>query len=161
MGPGNIAQILARLKTKMGGSLPSDFITWLEIILGGEKDLLACQYKYVSRPPNLLKLFDWFTYAHYDVNSNYNWYQYFNDQMTASGLTSTEIGYVKIWSSDYPKVGVKAEKSWVIANNPSYYRNTRFAGRGSCLPPDSSSKMTTTISRTMALARATWEAQYV
>jgi hypothetical protein len=24
--------------------------------------------------------------------------------MTAAGLTSTEIGYVKIWSSDYPKV---------------------------------------------------------
>ncbi|CAE6526129.1 unnamed protein product [Rhizoctonia solani] len=79
MGPKNIAQILARLKTKMGGSLPSDFITWLEVILGGEKDLLACSY------------------------NDYNWYQYFNDQMTAVGLTSTEIGYVKIWSSDYPK----------------------------------------------------------
>ncbi|KAG8710734.1 hypothetical protein FRC09_020951 [Ceratobasidium sp. 395] len=79
MGPKNIAQIMARLKTKMGGSLPSDFITWLEVILGGEKDLLACQY------------------------NDYNWYQYFNDQMTAAGLTSTEIGYVKIWSSDYPK----------------------------------------------------------
>jgi alpha-amylase len=50
MGPKNIAQILARLKTKMGGSLPSDFITWLEIIIGGEKDLLACQYKYVFQP---------------------------------------------------------------------------------------------------------------
>ncbi|KAL5633527.1 hypothetical protein ACGC1H_003875 [Rhizoctonia solani] len=79
MGPKNIAQILARLKTKMGGSLPPDFITWLEIILGGEKDLLACSY------------------------NDYNWYQYFNEQMTAAGLSSTEIGYVKIWSSDYPK----------------------------------------------------------
>ncbi|CAE6455070.1 unnamed protein product [Rhizoctonia solani] len=79
MGPKNIAQILARLKTKMGGSLPPDFITWLEIIIGGEKDLLACSY------------------------NDYNWYQYFNEQMTAAGLSSTEIGYVKIWSSDYPK----------------------------------------------------------
>ncbi|CAE6369313.1 unnamed protein product [Rhizoctonia solani] len=79
MGPKNIAQILARLKTKMGGSLPPDFITWLEIILGGEKDLLACSY------------------------NDYNWYQYFNEQMSAAGLSSTEIGYVKIWSSDYPK----------------------------------------------------------
>lgn len=42
--------------------------------------------------------------AEHDYDSNYNWYQYFNDQMTASGLTATEIGYVKIWSSDYPKV---------------------------------------------------------
>ncbi|KAF8705364.1 Alpha amylase, catalytic domain, partial [Rhizoctonia solani] len=82
MGPKNIAQILARLKTKMGGSLPPDFITWLEIILGGEKDLLACSY------------------------NDYNWYQYFNEQMSAAGLSSTEIGYVKIWSSDYPKGSV-------------------------------------------------------
>lgn len=57
MGPKNIAQILARLKTKMGGSLPSDFITWLEIIIGGEKDLLACQYKYV-----LLRLINLYTF---------------------------------------------------------------------------------------------------
>ncbi|KAG5651352.1 hypothetical protein H0H81_008991 [Sphagnurus paluster] len=79
MGPKNIAQILARLKTKMGGSLPSDFITWLEIIIGGEKDLLACQ------------------------SNDYNWYGNFNNFMSSAGLTSTEIGYVKIWSSDYPK----------------------------------------------------------
>jgi hypothetical protein len=37
-------------------------------------------------------------------SSDYNWYQYFNEQMSAAGLSSTEIGYVKIWSSDYPKV---------------------------------------------------------
>ncbi|KAG5640103.1 hypothetical protein DXG03_001210 [Asterophora parasitica] len=79
MGPNNIAQILARLKTKMGGSLPPDFITWLEIIIGGEKDLLACS------------------------NNDYNWYTNFNGYMSSAGLTATEIGYVKIWSSDYPK----------------------------------------------------------
>lgn len=79
MGPNNIAQILARFKTKMGGSLPTNFITWLEIIIGGEKDLLACS------------------------NNSYNWYTNFNTLMTAAGLTATEIAYVKIWSSDYPK----------------------------------------------------------
>jgi len=26
----------------MGGSLPSDFITYLEVLIGGEKDLLIC-----------------------------------------------------------------------------------------------------------------------
>ncbi|KAG8682754.1 hypothetical protein FRC11_014441 [Ceratobasidium sp. 423] len=100
MGPKNIAQILARLKTKMGGSLPSDFITWLEIILGGEKDLLACSYKFV------FSLGSWYMRTDNFDSSDYNWYQYFNDQMTAAGLTSTEIGYVKIWSSDYPKGSV-------------------------------------------------------
>ncbi|KAG6914997.1 hypothetical protein DXG01_014011 [Tephrocybe rancida] len=79
MGPNNIALILAKLKNKMGGALPADFITWLEIIIGGEKDLLACSDNY------------------------YNWYSNFNTLMTSAGLSSTEIGYVKIWSSDYPK----------------------------------------------------------
>lgn len=31
MGPTPTSQILARLKTKMGGSFPDDFITWLEV----------------------------------------------------------------------------------------------------------------------------------
>lgn len=33
IGPTSVSQILARLKTKMGGSLPDDFITWLEVRL--------------------------------------------------------------------------------------------------------------------------------
>ncbi|KAJ7912991.1 glycoside hydrolase superfamily [Mycena leptocephala] len=47
MGPNNIAQILARLKAKMGGSLPADFITWLEILIGGEKSLALGLIKYL------------------------------------------------------------------------------------------------------------------
>ncbi|KAJ6609042.1 glycoside hydrolase superfamily [Mycena sp. CBHHK59/15] len=79
MGPNNIAQILARLKTKMGGSFPPDFITWLEVIIGGEKALLACE------------------------SNDYNWYGNFNGFMSAAGLSASEIAMVKIWSSDYPK----------------------------------------------------------
>lgn len=26
----------------MGGKLPDDFISWLEVLLGGESDLLMC-----------------------------------------------------------------------------------------------------------------------
>lgn len=26
----------------MGGKLPEDFITWMEVLLGGEADLLMC-----------------------------------------------------------------------------------------------------------------------
>ncbi|KAG6856246.1 hypothetical protein H0H87_006105 [Tephrocybe sp. NHM501043] len=97
MGPNNIALILAKLKAKMGGTLPTDFITWLEIIIGGEKELLACSDKLVVIAHNsldvLLTSFD----------SSYNWYTNFKTLMSSAGLSSTEIGYVKIWSSDYPK----------------------------------------------------------
>lgn len=41
--PDSIAAILAKFKANMGGGdLPDDFITWLEVLLGGEKDLLMC-----------------------------------------------------------------------------------------------------------------------
>ncbi len=44
MGPDNIAAIFKKMKVKLGGGdLPEDFITYLEVIIGGEKDLLMCQ----------------------------------------------------------------------------------------------------------------------
>ena len=32
----------------MGGYFPEDFITWLEVLIGGEKDLLMCTDNYYS-----------------------------------------------------------------------------------------------------------------
>jgi alpha-amylase len=63
----------------MGGTLPPEFITWLEVIMGGEKGLLACDY------------------------NSYNYYEYFNDAMRKVGLSNSDISKVKIWSSDFPK----------------------------------------------------------
>lgn len=41
--PASIAAILAKFKANMGGGeLPDDWITWLEVLLGGEKDMLMC-----------------------------------------------------------------------------------------------------------------------
>lgn len=41
--PPSIAAILAKFKANLGGGeLPDDFVTWLEVLLGGEKDLLMC-----------------------------------------------------------------------------------------------------------------------
>lgn len=40
--PKSLAAILAKLKSNLGGDLPEDFVTWLEVIIGGEKDLLMC-----------------------------------------------------------------------------------------------------------------------
>ena len=43
ISPDNLAAILAKFKASMGGAdFPDDFISYLEVIIGGEKDLLMC-----------------------------------------------------------------------------------------------------------------------
>ncbi|KAJ3307425.1 hypothetical protein HDV03_000073 [Kappamyces sp. JEL0829] len=79
ISPDDLAAIFGKLAKKMGGSLPPEFITYLEVLIGGEKDLLCCTY------------------------SNYDYYQYFTDVLGAAGLSQTDIAKIKIWSSDYPK----------------------------------------------------------
>lgn len=63
----------------MGGSLPSDFISYLEVLIGGEKDLLMCNDNY------------------------YNYAKSFDNVMKQTGLSDDDIYKIKIWSSDYPK----------------------------------------------------------
>jgi len=63
----------------LGGSLPEDFIAYLEVILGGEKDLLMCD------------------------DGDYNFGASFEKKMADAGLSADEIAKIKIWSSDYPK----------------------------------------------------------
>lgn len=79
ISPDAIANIMVRLKKNLGGELPVDFFTWLEVIIGGEKDLLCCNY------------------------NNYNFYAYFRDALITRGFSDEEILKIKIWSSDYPK----------------------------------------------------------
>ena len=64
ISPKNLAAILAKLKANMGGRLPDDFITYLEVIIGGEKDLLMCQ------------------------SNDYNYGQNFADFMREAGLSN-------------------------------------------------------------------------
>lgn len=63
----------------MGGHLPADFIAWLEVIIGGEKDLLACQ------------------------ENSYDFYGYLTKALASHGLSKEDIDKIKIWSSDYPR----------------------------------------------------------
>jgi alpha-amylase len=63
----------------MGGTLPADFISWLEVLIGGEKRLLCCEY------------------------NSYNYYEYLNDALKRNGLSSTDVAKIKIWSADFPK----------------------------------------------------------
>lgn len=41
--PDSLAAIFAKVKKNLGGGdLPADFISYLEVLIGGEKDLLFC-----------------------------------------------------------------------------------------------------------------------
>lgn len=79
MSPTDLAAILALFKKNLGGSLPPDFLTYLEVLVGGEKDLLCCQ------------------------NSTYDYYVGFNALMRQQGLTEEDVAKVLIFSSDYPR----------------------------------------------------------
>ena len=80
IAPDDIVGILSKFRANMGGSLPSEFITWLEILLGGEASMLMC-----------------------NEGSGYNYGPYLEDQLYAAGFSQTEVYQVKIWNSGYPK----------------------------------------------------------
>ncbi|KAJ3180357.1 hypothetical protein HDU85_004062 [Gaertneriomyces sp. JEL0708] len=87
--PHSLSAILARLRSKMGGTFPDDFITWLEVIMGGERDLLFCS------------------------GGEYSWYTNLDNKLKSLGLSNTDIKKIKIWSSDYPKE-FPACGNWVL-----------------------------------------------
>ena len=73
ISPDNLAAIFVILKSNLGGTLPDDFLTWLEVIIGGEKDLLMCQ------------------------DNPYNYGKSFENRMRQKGLSDSDIFKVKIW----------------------------------------------------------------
>jgi alpha-amylase len=92
ISPDNLAAIFRKFKNNLGGGdFPDDFITYLEVIIGGEKELLMCN-------PN-----------------PYNFGTYFATAMNKAGLSDSDIFKVKIWSSDYPKE-FPICGSWVISS---------------------------------------------
>ena len=40
----DLAAIFGKVKKYMGGALPDDFMAYLEVITGGEADMLVCNY---------------------------------------------------------------------------------------------------------------------
>jgi len=77
--PDDLVAIFTKLKRNLGGSLPDDFITWWEILLGGEAQLLLC-----------------------NTDSGYNYGLYVVNQLKAKGFSDAEIDRIKIWNSGYP-----------------------------------------------------------
>jgi len=78
--PDDIVGIFSRLKVNLGGSFPPDFVVWMEVLLGGEADMLLCQ-----------------------TDSGYNYAQYLSTALANAGFTQAEIDMLKIWYSAYPK----------------------------------------------------------
>jgi alpha-amylase len=78
--PDDLVAIFAKFKRNLGGALPNDFFTWLEILLGGEADLLMC-----------------------NPASGYNYGEYFTQKLAEAGFTQAEINKIKTWNSGYPK----------------------------------------------------------
>ena len=78
--PDDLVKILGKLRRNLGGALPADFITWLEVLLGGEKDMLMC-----------------------DTGSGYNYGGYLETALLRSGFDQGDVDKVKIWNSGYPK----------------------------------------------------------
>lgn len=72
--PESLSAIFAQFKSNMGGAMPDDFVAWLEVLLGGEKDLLMC-----------------------NANSGYNYGVGFVNAMKAAGLNDDDIYKIKIW----------------------------------------------------------------
>jgi alpha-amylase len=88
--PESLSKILAKVKANLGGGdLPADFITYLEVLIGGEAGLLMCN------------------------EGDYQYTTSFDKKMSAAGLSDSDISKVKIWSSDYPKE-MPICGSWII-----------------------------------------------
>lgn len=78
--PDDLVGIFTKFKANLGGKLPSDFFTWLEVLLGGEADLLMC-----------------------NEASGYNYGKYFTGKLAAAGFSDEEILQIKTWNCGYPK----------------------------------------------------------
>ena len=80
ISPADLAQIFKKLKDNLGGGeLPDDFTAYLEVLFGGEKDLLMCG------------------------GGDYSYGSPFVNKLKAAGLSDGDVDKIKIWGSDYPK----------------------------------------------------------
>eukprot|EP00770_Monocercomonoides_exilis_P008203 MONOS_8161.1-p1 / transcript=MONOS_8161.1 / gene=MONOS_8161 / organism=Monocercomonoides_exilis_PA203 / gene_product=alpha amylase / transcript_product=alpha amylase / location=Mono_scaffold00299:40497-42404(-) / protein_length=636 / sequence_SO=supercontig / SO=protein_coding / is_pseudo=false len=75
--PKDLAAIFAKFKARLGGNITEDWITWLEVLTGGESWLLV-------------------------RDSEYSYTTGLTREMKAVGLSDEDIDKVKIWWSGYP-----------------------------------------------------------
>ncbi|TMW56821.1 hypothetical protein Poli38472_006831 [Pythium oligandrum] len=79
MHPADVAAIFGNFNKYMGGSLPEDFISWGEVLLGKTDKFLVC-----------------------DETSEINFYRGLDNRYKSENISDADIEKIKIWSSDYP-----------------------------------------------------------
>ena len=111
--PDSLTQIFTKLRDNLGGKLPDDFVSWLEVILGGEADLLMC-----------------------NPSSGYNFGLYLENKLKSAGWDQTDVDKIKIWNSGYPKepekgygCGTISPKRNVIQNDDHDQQNPGSSSR--------------------------------
>lgn len=78
--PTDLGAIFGKLKRNLGGGeLPADFVAWLEVLTGGEGDMLLC-----------------------DPTSDYSYSVGLENELLANGLSPADVTKIKIWFSAYP-----------------------------------------------------------
>ena len=107
--PTDLAEILAIFKSNIGGKLPDDFFTWLEILSGDEADILFAEEGENSFAGGMSKT------------------------LKKLGFTDEDIIKVKIWWASYPKNynvdnGTVDPKRKVIQNDDHDTQYTDFRG---------------------------------
>lgn len=114
--PQDLVQIFAKVKRNLGGALPSDFFTWLEVLLGGEADMLMC-----------------------NAGSGYNYGSGLTAKLSAAGFSAAEVNQIKTWNSGYPKepdhgtddcdIGKSGTQRQVIQNDDHDQQNPGSSSR--------------------------------
>ncbi|OHT01678.1 Alpha amylase, catalytic domain containing protein [Tritrichomonas foetus] len=75
--PDDLAVILGKFKTYLGGELPEDWFTWLEVLTGGEGQLLT-------------------------GTGDYSFTYHLNDKLAEQGIVGDDLDKVKLWWAPYP-----------------------------------------------------------
>lgn len=114
--PDDLVGILSKFRKNLGGALPEDFFTWMEILLGGEADLLMC-----------------------NAGSGYNYGSYFSGALAKAGFSESEVNAIKTWNSGYPKepekgvdncdIGKTGTQRQVIQNDDADQQNPGSSSR--------------------------------
>ena len=110
--PDDIAAIFGKAKTYMGGALPNDFMTYLEVIIGGEGDVFWCNY------------------------NTYQYSQYFTDALKKSCLSDSDIAKVNIrqswYSGETAKCDGRVPNERLAIENDDHDQQNRAARRVTC-----------------------------
>lgn len=107
--PKDLAAIFAKFKQRLGGNIPADWFTWLEVLTGGEAYLLV-------------------------RDSEYSYTTGLTREMKAVGLSEDDISKVRIWWCGYPNephndYGTLVHSRKVIQNDDHDQQNPGSSSR--------------------------------